>query len=201
MNIVMIDGHPDSGRLVSALMDLYEAALSAALPAASTVTRFALRDLRFDPVLHRGYTGVQALEPDLERLLAAIEAADHLMIGFPLWWGAEPALVKGLLDRALLPGRAFRYHTDDLLWDRLLSGRSADLMVTMDTPPWYLRLVYGDAVITRWKRQVLGFVGCKPVRVFRFGPTKLGNAEKKFAGWARKLQRAAASVSHLKRAK
>lgn len=113
--------------------------------------------------------------------------------------GAEPAQLKGLLDRLLLPGWAFRYHRDDPMWDRLLAGRSADLIVTMDTPPWYLRLAYGDAVIKRWTRQVLGFVGFKPVRVFRFGATRRGGAAKGLARWTQVLERAAASAAALRR--
>lgn len=195
MNILLIDGHPDEGRLVSALLDRYQAAL----PAGSQVIRIAVRDLAFDPNLRRGYAEEMAWEPDLERLAAAIDAADHVAIGFPLWWGAEPAQLKGLLDRVLLPGWAFRYHRGDPMWDRLLAGRSADLFVTMDTPPWYLRLFFGDPVMKRWRHQVLEFTGFKPVRLFRFGQTRRGGATKHFEKWASQLERAASSVAGLKR--
>lgn len=192
---LILDGHPDGGRLISSLLDAYQAAL----PAGIAVERIAVRDLAFDPVLARGYSADQPWEPDLRRLAEAIDACDHLVVAFPLWWGAEPAALKGLLDRVLLPGWAFRYHRDDPMWDRLLAGRSADLIVTMDTPPWYLRLVFGDPVMKRWKRQVLGFVGFKPVRVFRFGATRRGGAAKGLGGWVSQLQRAAASVGNLRR--
>ncbi len=193
--IVAIDGHPAPDRLTSALMDHY----CAHLPPGSSVTRFALRDLDFAVNLTGGYDREQPWEPDLVRLADAIDAADHLVIGFPLWWGAEPAIVKGLLDRLLLPGWAFRYHRGDPMWDRLLAGRSADLFVTMDTPPLYLRLAYGDAVMVRWKRQVLGFTGFKPVRSFRFGMTRRGGAAKNIGKWQNRLAAAAASVDGLKR--
>jgi putative NADPH-quinone reductase len=195
MRCLVIDGHPDSGRLVTALLDGYVAAL----PAGTEIDRFTVRDLAFDPVLHRGYAGEQPWEPDLRRLADAVLACDHLVVAFPMWWGAEPAPLKGLLDRLLLPGWAFRYHRDDPMWDRLLAGRSADLIVTMDTPPWYLRLAYGDAVIKRWKRQVLGFTGFKPVRVFRFGPTRQGGTEKGLVRWTASLAQAAASAAALRR--
>jgi len=90
--------------------------------------------------------------------------------------------LKGLLDRVILPGFAFRYHKKGVFWDRLLAGRSADVVVTMDTPPWYLRAVYGDPVGRRWRRQVLGFCGFNPIRVFRFGPTRQGQAKKRIEG-------------------
>lgn len=195
MKVLLIDGHPDDGRLVSTLMDRYQSAL----PTECEVTRIAVRDLAFDPNLKRGYAVDIPLEPDLASFAAALDAADHVAIGFPLWWGAEPAQLKGLLDRVLLPGWAFRYHKDDPMWDRLLAGRSADLYVTMDTPPWYLRVVFGDPVMKRWSRQVLGFVGFKPIRLFRFGATRRGAAAKGIAKWTSALEDAAASVIGLKR--
>lgn len=197
MHILVIDGHPDEGRLVSHLLDRY----AGALPPSVTLSRVAIRDLAFDANMRHGYGAPQPWESDLERLAAQIVDCDHLVIGFPLWWGAEPAQLKGLLDRLLLPGFAFRYRRDNPLWDRLLAGRSADVVITMDTPPWYLKLAYGNSVIRRWRRQVLGFVGFDPVRTLAFGPTRRGGAAKGLARWEARIEDAARSASRLKRAK
>ncbi len=196
MHILILDGHPDEGRLVSSLLDTYAASLAPD----TAVERIAVRTLAFDPNLQHGYRADQPWEPDLERVAAAIGACDHLVVGFPLWWGGEPMLLKGLLDRLLLPGFAFRYHRHNQFWDRLLAGRSADVIITMDTPPWYLRAVYGDPVIRRWRRQVLGFCGFGPIRFLRFGPTRRGQAAKRIAGWQAQVAQAAATASALKRA-
>lgn len=195
MHTLILDGHPDSERLVSSLLDHY----AAHLPAGSTMERFAVRDLRFDPVLHRAYAAEQPWEADLERFGAALAACDHLVVGFPLWWGGEPAMLKGLLDRVLLPGFAFRYRRSGPWWDRLLTGRSADVIVTMDTPPWYLRAVYGDPVVRRWKHQVLGFSGIGPNRFLRLGPTRRGEAQRRIAGWQAQVAHAAMTAPSLKR--
>ena len=146
---LLIDGHPDANRLSGHLLDLYQQAL----PAGTALDRIAIRDLDFNPDLSRGYHDIPPLEPDLARALDLIEACDHLVLAFPLWWGAEPARLKGFWDRILLPRRAFRYHDKDPWWDRLLAGRSADLLITMDTPPAYLRLAYFDPVGWRYRRQ------------------------------------------------
>lgn len=188
--VLILDGHPDADRLTAHLLDAY----AAALPGDAQVTRRAIRDLDFDPVLHRGYATPQALEPDLETVWAEIAACDHLVLGFPLWWGAEPALVSGFWQRILLPGRAFRYHDSDPWWDRLMAGRSADVIVTMDTPPPYLRLAYFDPIGWRYRRQVLGFVGFRPLRMHYFGPVRRGAAEKSLPKWRDRLARAAASL-------
>ena len=184
---LLIDGHPDAERLSGHLLDLYQQAL----PAGTTLERIAIRDLDFDPNLARGYHDIPPLEPDLARALDLIEACDHLVLAFPLWWGAEPARLKGFWDRILLPRRAFRYHDKDPWWDRLLTGRSADLLITMDTPPAYLRLAYFDPVGWRYRRQVLGFVGFSPIRLHYFGPVRRGGAERGLPGWQARIARAA----------
>lgn len=196
MRVLILDGHPDDGRLASHLLDTYQAALDDGVE----VERIAVRDLAFDPNLRRGYRQVQPLEPDLERVAAAIVACDHLVVGFPMWWGSEPAQLKGLIDRVLLPGFAFRYHKDDPFWDRLLIGRSADAIITTDTPSWYLRFAYGNPVVRRWRGQILGFCGFKPVRIVKFGPVRHGGAEKNIGAWRRKVERLAASAATLHRA-
>jgi putative NADPH-quinone reductase len=194
MQVLILDGHPDAGRLVTHLLDRYAAALEGA-----QVERVALRDLAFSPNLRRGYAEEQPFEPDLARLAGLLNACDHVVVAFPLWWGGEPALVKGFIDRLLLPGFAFRYHRDDPFWDRLMVGRSADLIVTMDTPPWYLRLVYGDPVGRRWRRQILGFCGFHPVRILRLGPTRQGGTAKRLAAWDKRVSYFARSAAGLRR--
>jgi NAD(P)H dehydrogenase (quinone) len=195
MRVLLIDGHPGPARLSAHLLDTYQAAL----PEGTEVDRIAIRDLAFDPDLTRGYVELPPLEPDLDRALALIEGCDHLVLVFPLWWGAEPARLKGFWDRVLLPRRAFRYHRDDPWWDRLLAGRSADVIVTMDTPPVYLRLAYFDPVGWRYRRQVLGFVGFRPIRLHYFGMVRRGGAERNLVRWRAKVERAARSAAALRR--
>lgn len=184
---LLIDGHPDASRLSAHLLDLYQQAL----PAGTALDRIAIRDLDFDANLSRGYHDIPPLEPDLERAARLIQGCNHLVLAFPLWWGAEPARLKGFWDRILLPGRAFHYHEKDPWWDRLLAGRSADLMVTMDTPPPYLRLAYFDPIGWRYRRQVLGFVGFNPIRLNYFGPVRRGGAERSLPRWRARIARAA----------
>ncbi|MFI0396248.1 NAD(P)H-dependent oxidoreductase [Paracoccus jiaweipingae] len=193
MQVLLIDGHPDDDRLSAHLLDAY----AAALPAGTGVTRLALRDLRFDPVLHRGYRAAQPLEPDLSAATQQLLAADHIVLAHPLWWGAEPALVKGFYDRVFLPGTTFRYHDSDPFWDGLLKGRSADLLVTLDTPEFWLRLRFGNPFGRRMRHQVWGFCGVAPLRTRYFGPVRRGGAAKRMAGWQRQVQRLAQSSAGL----
>ncbi len=197
MNILLLDGHPDNGRLGTHLLDTYRRAL----PSDAQVTHIAVRDLTFEPILRHGYAQRTEWEPDITKVAEAVDACDHVVIAFPMWWGSEPAELKGLLDRVLLPGFAFAYHDDDPWWDKLLEGRSADVIATMDTPPFFLRLMYGNAIIKRWRKQILGFCGFKPVRFLACGPTNKGGTEKKLAKWESDIRTLAGSITQANPAK
>lgn len=189
-NVLLIDGHPDEGRFASHLLDIYEAAL----PADCTITRVNVRKMEFTPHLRHGYLKRTDWEPDIAALAEKFDACDHAVFAFPMWWGAEPAELKGLIDRLFLPGFMYQFREGSALWDKYLEGRSADVIATMDTPPFFLRLLYGNAIIKRWKGQVLGFVGFAPVRFLACGPIKDGGAEKSIAKWTRRIETMARSI-------
>ncbi|MBT8428033.1 MAG: NAD(P)H-dependent oxidoreductase [Erythrobacter sp.] len=194
MNILLLDGHPDASRLTSHVLEIYRRSL----PSSVSVETVAIRDLSFSPILRHGYARRTEWEPDLLRLAEKIDSCDHLVIAFPMWWGSEPAELKGLIDRLFLPGFTFAYHQDDPWWDRFMAGRSADVIATMDTPPIYLRWAYGNALVKRWKRQVLGFCGFKPVRVLALGPVKGGEADRRMEKWSTRIEKLARSIKPAK---
>lgn len=167
--ILVILGHPDRNSFCGALADTYTASAQAA---GAEVRRLDLGELEFDPVLRHGYRQIQDLEPDLLKAQQDILWATHLVFIYPNWWGTMPALMKGFFDRTLLPGFAFKYHQDDPFWDRLLAGRSAHLIVTMDTPTWYYRWFFKMPGHQQMKRTILEFCGIKPVRITEIAPVR-----------------------------
>lgn len=167
--VAVILGHPD---LESYCGSLARAYAEGARSAGAEVREINLGDLAFDPVLWHGYNGVQALEPDLIEAQETIRWADVLVFAYPNWWGSMPALLKGFVDRIFLPGFAFKYRENSRFWDRLLAGRSARLLVTMDSPHWYYRLIVRQPGHQMMRRAILGFSGVKPVRVSVFGPIR-----------------------------
>ncbi|MFZ2631943.1 MAG: NAD(P)H-dependent oxidoreductase [Desulfosalsimonadaceae bacterium] len=173
--ILVILGHPANGSFCGALADSY---IKGAQAAGNKIRRISLADLSFDPVLHNGYASIQELEPDLIAAQTAITWAQHMVFVYPIWWGALPALLKGFFDRVFLPGFAFKFREGSQFWDRLLTGRSAHLLVTMDTPPWYFRWVYRMPGHNQMKRTILEFCGIKPVTVSSFGPIKSASRER-----------------------
>lgn len=174
-DVLIIDGHPRQGSFGDAVSARYMAGAKAA---GLQVEFVALRDLSFDPILHHGYAQEQPLEPDLVRMQKAILQCKRLVLVYPIWWGGMPALMKGFIDRVFLPGYAFRYRPNGL-WDRLLAGRTARIIVTMDAPPWYDLLMYRAAGTHVARMAILRFVGFRPVRTWRIGPVRPSSPERR----------------------
>lgn len=180
--ILVVLGHPRADSLCGALAQHY---IDGAQAAGHEVRTLRVADLRFDPILYGGYQGEQPLEPDLVQARDAITWAQHLVWVYPIWWGGMPALLKGFIDRVFLPGFAFKYRRGSPLWDRLLTGRSAELLVTMDAPPWYFRLVNHMPGHHQMRKTILQFSGITPVRIHSFGSVK-GSTPERRAAWLRK---------------
>jgi putative NADPH-quinone reductase len=164
-NVLVVAGHPDSNSFSTALAQAYAQAAEAS---GATVTRIDLAQLQFDPILRRGYKTEQALEPDLAAAAAAIQAAQHVAWFFPMWWGGPPALVKGFIDRVFTPGFAFRYRGRNQLPEKLLSGRSARLVSSMDSPLAWYALVLRRVLHASFGMATLSFVGFSPIRSSMF---------------------------------
>ncbi|PKM22410.1 MAG: NADPH:quinone reductase [Gammaproteobacteria bacterium HGW-Gammaproteobacteria-14] len=169
MNILVILGHPDRSSLSGALAEAFAAG---ACEAGATVKLLRLGELEFDPILWHGYRGGQPLEADIQQAQEDILQADHLVWVFPIWWGGLPALLKGFIDRVFLPGFAFRYRRGSSLWDRLLAGRKATVLATMDSPVWYYRWVQHRPAYHQLRHSILGFSGITPMRWYGFGPVR-----------------------------
>ena len=107
------------------------------------VREIIVKDLNFNPILFLGYKRKEKLEDDILSSQELIAWADHLVFIYPNWWGTYPALFKGFIDKVLWPGFAFQYRQNSLGIDQLLTGKSARVIVTMDTPLWYYNLVQG----------------------------------------------------------
>ena len=181
--ILMIFGSPKGNSLCNALGEAYA---QGARSEGHVVRLIKLGEMEFDPVLHQGYDQSQALEPDLLEAQRQIHWAEHLVFVYPVWWGGVPALLKGFFDRVFLPGFAFRYR-GVRSWDKLLAGRTADLLVTLDTPPWYFRWIYGAPGHRQMTRTILGFCGIKTRRLTEFAPVRPSSEEQRQA-WLRKAE-------------
>ncbi len=124
--VLIVCGHPDVNSFSGAAASVYE---KGAAGAGHSVRRMNVGEMRFDPVLHSGYKTTQKLEPDLLLFQKNVKWADHLVFVYPSWWNAMPAVLKGLFDRAWLPGFAFNFDKKTKKPIGHLRGRTARFFV------------------------------------------------------------------------
>ncbi len=174
--IIVINGHPDKESFCFALAESYK---KGAETSGVSCKLIHLIDLDFNPILKYGYRKISVLEPDLLQVQLDILNADHLVFVYPNWWATFPALLKGFIDRVFVPGFAFKYHEKGPFWDKLLKGKTARLIVTMDTPKWYYWLINKNAGHNAMKIGVLNFCGIKAVKIISFAPIKSSDNKKR----------------------
>jgi putative NADPH-quinone reductase len=182
--IFILNGHPGPASITRQATERYAAAARAA---GHEVRLSHLHDLSFDPDRGKaGYANAKPLEPVLEEALGNLEWCSHFVLAFPLWWGGFPAKLKGWIDRVFTIGRTFTTEetTPIGLPKPLLTGRTARVLITSDTPRSFLWLAYRDAIRHQIKGQILGFVGFKPVKFTFFASAsdpKPGSVDKLLA--------------------
>lgn len=167
--ILIINGHPHKDSFNFGLAAAYK---KGAQSAGAQVQEVVIADLAFNPNLQFGYQKRMVLEPDLLDAWEKIQWAEHLVWVHPVWWGGLPAITKGFIDRLFLPGMAFQYRENTVWWDRLLKGKTAHIITTLDQPSWYYWFVYGRPSVNQLKKQTLAFCGVKPIKVTYMGVVK-----------------------------
>lgn len=172
--IFILVGHPDSESLNTRLAEAYA---EGARTKGYEIKLTKLGDLKFDPILHKGYKEIQELEPDLKQLQEDIKWCNHFVIIYPSWWSTMPALLKGMFDRIWLPGFAYHFRDHGYWWDGLLKGRDARVFVTSDSPSWLARVIFGDST-NEIKKGVLWFAGIR-TSVKKIGNLKHASDKKK----------------------
>lgn len=167
--VLIIDGHPNKESFNNALAQAY---LKGAKVSGAEIKQIIIRELKFNPNLAFGYQKISELEPDLIEAQQKITWANHLVWIHPVWWGGLPAITKGFIDRVFLPGFGFKFKENSVWWDKLLSGKTAHIITTLDTPSFLYWLGFGKPSVNQLKKSTLEFCGIKPVKVTYIGPIK-----------------------------
>jgi putative NADPH-quinone reductase len=114
--------------------------------------------------------------------------ADHIVWVFPVWWASLPAIMKGFLDRILLPGYAFQKRENSLWWDKYFTGKTSRIICTMDQPTWYYRFFNGGPSNKAMNKNTLKFIGVKSVKITSIGPVRLSKQEFR-EKWLQKVEK------------
>lgn len=164
--IAIINGHPNKDSFNFGVAAAYKEGVA---ESGAEIKEIVIAKLNFNPNLQFGYQKRMELEPDLLNAWEIIQWADHLVWVHPVWWGGFPALMKGFIDRLFLPGFAYKYRENSVWWDKLLKGKTAHIITTLDQPGWYYRLMYGRPSVNQLKKSILGFCGVKTKKVTYIG--------------------------------
>ncbi|MFH2114480.1 MAG: NAD(P)H-dependent oxidoreductase [Spirochaetota bacterium] len=188
-SILIILGHPGAESLCHTLAEDYRRGAEAG---GARVEVLDLGSLRFDPDLAGGLHDPSPLEPDLVGAQVAIARADHLVFIHPNWWGTYPARLKAFVDRTFLPGFAFQYQKGSPFPAKLLTGKTARLVVTMDGPGWWYRWAMGAGGDRALTKSVLRFCGVRTLGAYhadklrsQFG-TPVAKHRKAVEAWGRR---------------
>lgn len=184
MKILLINGHPDKESFNYALAASYK---KGAIESGAEFQEINIGELKFNPNLEFGYRKRAELEPDLIKAQESIKWANHIVWVYPVWWGSVPALMKGFLDRVLLPGFAFKKREGSVWWDKYLTGKTSRIICTMDQPTWYYRWINGRPSTIAMKRLTLNFIGIKKIRTTSIGPLRLSTKGFRLK-WLRKVE-------------
>jgi putative NADPH-quinone reductase len=178
--ITIIVGHPLSDSLSGSFAKLYQ---TGAKSRGAQVKIVYLGDLKFDPILRHGYKQHQEWEPDLKNTVDKLLWADHWVFVTPVWWGDMTALLKGFFDRTFLSHFMFEFRKDSPLPVQLMKGKTARVLVTMDSPLFYYRFFIGNPIKLIFKNAILNFCGVKPVKFSYFSQVRQATP-KKIQNWS-----------------
>lgn len=185
-NILIINGHPNPESYNYALHTSFKNGLLAS--GSLQIDEIFVGELSFNPNLSKGYTSGVMIENDLLIAQEKINKADHIVWIFPLWWGTMPAILKGFIDRVFVPGFAFKYRDNSNKWDKLLKGKTTEIICTLDYPIFIFKYFFGEGGVKVMRKMILNFCGLKTTKTTYIGPIKSSNLEQR-EKWLSQLER------------
>jgi NAD(P)H dehydrogenase (quinone) len=158
MRVLYLYAHPLPESFHAAIRDVAREGLAAA---GHQVDLCDLYAEGFNPVLsaeeRRGYHEIPGNRAPVEDYVARLERAEALVLSFPTWCFGLPAILKGWMDRVLLPGVSFRLE-DGIAKPNLLHIRKVAGFSTYGRPRW-TAVMMGDPprkAVTRYFRVITG---------------------------------------------
>lgn len=184
--IAIVQGHPDPApeRLCRALAAAYAAGAGAA---GHPVATLDLAQLEVPLLTSQADFLKEPVPESLRAAAQAIAEADHLVLVFPLWLGTMPALLKAFLEQVMRPGLAFAYREGGGIPQKLMTGKSARIVVTMGMPALLYRWLYGGFGIRGLRRSILAFAGYAPVRMSLLGSVEASPSRRE--AWLDQMRR------------
>jgi NAD(P)H dehydrogenase (quinone) len=153
MDVLVVCAHPRGGSYTHALT---HAAIRGFEGAGHHVTLLDLYASGFVPAMsaaeRAAYHEEQPLiDAQTVEHAALVQRADVLVFVYPTWWSGPPAILKGWLERVMVPGVAFRFDARGRVRPALTNVRRIVGISTYGSPWTYVKLLQdgGRRMLTR----------------------------------------------------
>ncbi|PEJ35432.1 NAD(P)H-dependent oxidoreductase [Bacillus pseudomycoides] len=177
MNVLIIYAHPNPFSFNASILEHVQKGLQ---KPNHFVTLLDLYKEQFNPVLIFNEDKRRrdlVYEEETEKYRKLIKEADFFIFIYPIWWWGMPAILKGFIDRVFVTGFAYKY--DGALPKGLLIGKKAWVINTLDSPLWYVALLYRSADWVIMKKGILRFCGIRQIKRSVFQSVKTSKAIKR----------------------
>ena len=143
MHALVVLAHPDEGSFAHALC---QSAVTGLQRAGHVVEVLDLYALDFQPAMSSAervayHMDKPTLDPLVDDSIAKLQRAEILVFVYPTWWSSMPAILKGWLEKTMVPGVAFVFNNDHRVRPGLTKVRHIVGVSTYGGPRSYVRLV------------------------------------------------------------
>lgn len=153
MQALVVVAHPRTDSLTHALAERVVTGLERA---GHDVRVVDLYGIGFDAVMSREeriayHSDDPILDPQVAESAAILRHSEIVAFVYPTWWSGMPAIMKGWLERVMVPGVGFRFDRRGKVRPGLPQVRHIVGVSTYGSPRWYVRLVNdnGRRTVTR----------------------------------------------------
>ena len=143
MRVLLILAHPNTDSFNHAIAARAQTAL---LAAGHTVDLLDLYALGVSAAMsadeHRAYHSPSPLiDPTITAHTELVKAAQAMVFVYPTWWSAQPAILKGWLERVMVPGVGFKFNAKGKVRPGLTHVKRIVGISTYGSPRTYVRFV------------------------------------------------------------
>jgi len=165
MKVLIILGHPNQKSFNHSIAETCKEQIEAN---GHAVFFHDLYAEKFDPIHHLENT---VINDEIKIHCSHLTISDAIIVVHPNWWGQPPAIIKGWIDRILLPGVAYDFELNDkgdYIPVGLLKAKIGLVLNTSNTPNNFAN----DILDSIWKNKVFNICGVNDVKRINFGMLK-----------------------------
>ena len=133
----------------------------------------------FDPVFgpadYAAFNCSGTLPHDVQAEQRRIDRADYLILVYPVYWWAMPALLKGWIDRVFVAGWAFDEDAEGRITKRLGRLKVSLVAIAAASESTYVKRGYREAMKTQIETGIFDFCGAPVVTSMLVTPDQLAH--------------------------